>query len=179
LDIADILFGVDSPKEDFFDIAASPVAAAVMDALNRKAGDNWTFYDLITAMRPENVEAILKSNPYGKQEYKTYFQSPTASSTDLVKTLANKTKVLRPVAYAWTHAKEHLSLTDWVNSHTKSIVLANDDDYTKPSKGISRILLNILSKKLLGKENPPARTFLYLDEFENLGHISTLTRIAH
>ena len=178
-DIADILFGVGSPDEDYFDAAAPVIATAAMHALNQKAGDHWTLYDLITALRPENVEAVLKSTPYGEQEYNTYFQSPTTSSSDLIKTLANKTKRLRTVAYAWTHAKERLSLTDWVNSNTKSIVLSHNDQYARASKEINRILLNFLTKELLGKEHPPARTFLYLDEFENFGHISNLTRLAH
>ncbi len=178
-EIADVLFPEPKDSSDeFFSPAAQTVTAAVMDALNRMAPDNWTLYDLIAALLPENIEAVLSSNQYGKQMYETYFKSRVASSDDLVKTLANKTDRLLPAAWAWTHARESLSLTEWANSQTCSIVLVNDEVRDKAMNEVNRILLNLLCKQLLTVRNPPARTFLYLDEVEHLGKIETLKKIG-
>lgn len=177
-EIANVLFPALPSHHDFFGDASQVIAATVMDALNRQVGDQWTFYDLLTALRPENIEAVLNSNPYGKEQYKTYFQNSATSSSDIIKTLANKTDLLLPAAYAWTQAKDRLSLTDWVKTQTKSIILANNDEFDDVVTEVNRILLNLLCKLLLTVKPPPARTFLYLDEVEHLGHIATLKKIG-
>jgi hypothetical protein len=177
-EIANILFPPQPSSNEFFGDASQIIAATVMDALKRKAGDQWTLYDLLTALRPENIAAILTSNPYGKVQYQTYLDNPSTSSSDLLKTLANKTDLLLPAAYAWTKARARLSIKDWVKSQTKSIVLANNEEFEDAVTELNRILLNLLCRQLLAIKPPPARTFVYLDEVEHLGYIAKLKKIG-
>ena len=83
-----------------------------------------------------------------------------------------------PAAYAWTFSEESVSLSDWVRSQTKSIVVSACDEYEDSIHEINRVLLNLLCKELLAIKDPPARTFLYLDELEHLGQIAPLKRVA-
>jgi len=180
-EVAEILFPEPDPskKDAFFSPAARDVAVEVMVALTRKAETKWSFFDLLCSLQLENIEAVMSSTPGGTQRYKTYFQGTSGSTDDLNKTLRTKTATLLPAANAWRFARERLSLRDWAKSHTKSIVLFHVKKYDEASTEINRILLNILSQELLTIENPPARTFLYLDEFEHLERIKQMKSLAH
>lgn len=180
-EVAEILFPEPDPnkKDPFFSPAARDVAVDVMRALTRKAGTKWSLFDLLCSLQLENIEAVMSSNPGGAQRYKAYFHGTSGSADDLIKTLRTKTAMLLPAANAWRFARERLSLRDWTKSHTKSIVLFHVKKYDEAAIEINRILLNILSQELLTIENPPARTFLYLDECEHLEHIKQMTSLAH
>ena len=179
-EIAEILFPEPDPKkkDEFFSPAARDVTVEVMRALTRKAGTNWTLFDLLSSLQLENIEAVMSSNPGGAQRYTTYFRGSGSSTDDLIKTLRAKTALLLPSAAAWRFAKQRLGLRQWAQSHTKSIVLLRVEKHPKACNEINRILLNVLSQELLANENPKARTFLYLDEFEHLERIDRMIDLA-
>jgi len=179
-EIATILFPVgDSAQEGYFSPASRDVAAEVMLALNQQGGTKWTLYDLLSALQLENIESVMSVTRRGQDLYANYFRGSSPAVEDLHRTLRTKTALLLPAAAAWRNATRRLSIRDWVKSQTKTIVLLNDERHLKASREINRILLNILSQELLATKNPPARTFLYLDEFEHLGRIEMMTSLAH
>lgn len=179
-EIATILFPVgDSAQEGYFSPASRDVAAEVMLALNQQGGTKWTLYDLLSALQLENIESVMSVTRRGQDLYANYFRGSSPAVEDLHRTLRTKTALLLPAAAAWRNAARRLSIRDWVKSQTKTIVLLNDERNLKASRELNRILLNILSQELLATKNPPARTFLYLDEFEHLGRIEMMTSLAH
>ena len=179
-EIATILFPVgDAAQEGYFSPASRDVAAEVMLALNQQAGTRWTLYDLLSALQLENIESVMSVTRRGQDLYANYFRGSSPAVEDLHRTLRTKTALLLPAAAAWRNATRRLSLREWVKSQTKTIVLLNDERHLKASRELNRILLNILSQELLATKNPPARTFLYLDEFEHLGRIEMMTSLAH
>jgi len=179
-EIAQILFPKPDPtKKEFFSTTVWDVAVDLMTALTRKAGTQWTLFDLLCSMQLENIEAVMSSNPGGLQRYQTYFRGTSGSTDDIIKSLRNESSLLLPLAATWRLAKDRLSLRSWVKSQTKSIVLFHVKKYDEASTEINRILLNILSQELLTVDDPPARTFVYLDEFEHLGRINQMTSLAH
>lgn len=181
-EIAEILFPAsDGHREhEFYGPAVRDVATELMVALTRTAAQKWTFYDFLCAMQLENIQSILCSTPNGRRLYATYLEGKKSNvPEDLVSALRTKSASLLPAAYAWTHAKQRVSVREWVSSQTKSIVLFNDDDHFEENSEINRILLNLLAQRLLAIKNPPARTFLYLDEIEHLGRIEPLKRLVH
>ena len=176
--IAQVLFPDAPPNAttDYFPKAARNVAVAIMRSLRRKAGDKWSFYDLLAALQPENTMAVLAEYPDAQQVYQTYLAGTGSSSGDLAKTLSALTGLTMPAAWSWHNSTgPRLSLREWVKSQTKSIVLADNHAYPESSREINRILLDLLARYLLaiGKDSP-CHTFLYLDEFEHLGHIPVL-----
>lgn len=179
-EIAETLFPDPDPrrKDEFFSPAARDVTTEVMVALARTAGSKWTFYDLLCALQLENIEVVLSSTPRGRQLYATYLEGKSSATEDLPRTLRAKTAMLLPAAFAWSQARRKLSLRQWVQSHTASIVLSNDERHFKANNEINRIVLNLLFQHLMAVKNPPARTFVYLDEMEHLGRIEPLTRVA-
>ncbi len=52
------------------------------------------------------------------------------------------------------------------------------DEFEDAVTELNRILLNLLSRQLLAVKSSPARTFIYLDEFEHLGYIAKLKKIG-
>ncbi|HMO84030.1 MAG TPA: type IV secretion system DNA-binding domain-containing protein, partial [Lacipirellulaceae bacterium] len=131
------------------------------------------------ALQLENIESVMSVTRRGQDLYANYFRGSSPAVEDLHRTLRTKTALLLPAAAAWRNATRRLSLREWVKSQTKTIVLLNDERHLKASRELNRILLNILSQELLATKNPPARTFLYLDEFEHLGRIEMMTSLAH
>ena len=180
-EVAEILFPEPNrqTKDEFFSPAARDVTVEVMRALTRQVGSNWTLFDLLCSLKLENIEAVMSSNPGGAQSYATYFGASGRSTDDLIKTLRAKTALLLPSAAAWRFAKQRLGLRQWSQSHTKSIVLLRVKRHPKACNEINRILLSVLAQELLANEDPKARTFLYLDEFEHLQRIDQMVDLAH
>lgn len=178
--IAEILFPASAQTQQYFYEAARDVATAVMNSLRRKAGNKWTFYDFVMALQPENIEAVLKETEPGRQTYETYLTGPRAAPGDLLATIKSKTALWLPVASLWHHAQpptRPTSLRRWVNVTWNPIVLGNHAAHFSVMQELNRILLNVLTRELLACEAPPQRTFIYLDEFEHLGHIATLGQL--
>ncbi len=174
-DVADVLFPVEDPKRPHFAQTMRDLAVAVMDALREKTGgDNWTYYQLLAALQPQNISAVLSTTALGRDQLDTYLTGPHAAASDTKRTLRASTALCIPVAYAWHKAERRVSLRSWVKSDTKSIILGNYHGHPEAIKEVNRVLLNLLCNQLLAVKNKPARTFLYLDEFERLGHIDTL-----
>ena len=180
--VAQVLFPDAPPTAttDYFPKAARIVAVAVMKSLRQKAGTNWTFYDLLAALQPENTMAVLAEYPHAQQVYQTYLTGTGASAGDLAKTLSAMTALTMPAAWSWhSSSRPKLSFRDWVQSQTKMIVLADNHAYPESTHEINRIVLDLLARYLLaaGKDTP-CHTFLYLDEFEHLGHVPVLPKLV-
>lgn len=178
-DIADILFPEKdqaSEDEEFFVNLARDFTRATIDALRRRAGDQWTLLDLMCALQGANVLAVLSSTKRGQAIYDQYANDKAHSAVDAIKTLGSYTRVLLPLANAWTKAKRKVSFREWADSDTKSLVLTGSKTYRKGMRRLNRILLDVLSHFLFaGERTERPRTFLYLDEFERLGRLSFIT----
>lgn len=178
-EVANILFPVDDPKHPHFTESIRDLAVSAMGALREKAGGNhWTFYQLLAALQPANIEAVLSTTAHGKEQLDTYLSGAYAAPADTRRTLRAMSALCMPAAYAWHFAEHRLSLRDWVRQDSKSIVLANDNDHPDAIKEVNRILLNLLCSQLLAVKSKPARTYLYLDEFERLGRIENLPQLT-
>jgi len=178
--IAEILFPQTSQSQEYFCEAARDVATAVMNSLRRKADDKWTFYDLVMALQPENIEAVLKETEPGRRAYETYLTGPRAAPADLLAVIKSKTALWLPVACLWHHAKFPsfaIGMREWVKLFDDPIVLGNHPAQFSVMQELNRVLLNVLTRELLAVDRPLWRTFIYLDEFEQLGHIATLGQL--
>ncbi len=178
-DVADVLFPIEDPKRPHFAQTMRDLAVAAMDALREMAGgNNWTYYQLLAALQPQNISSVLSTTALGRDQLETYLTGPEATAADTKRTLRATTAPCMPVAYAWHKAKRRVSLRSWVRNDTKSIVLANNHDHPDAIQEVNRSLLNLLCNQLLAVVVTPARTFLYLDEFERLGRIEKLPVIT-
>ena len=179
-EIAEILFPSSggSNEGEFYGPAVRDVTTELMIALTRTAAQKWTFYDLLCAMQLDNVQSVLCSTPNGRRLYTTYLEGTKSNvPEDLPKALRTKSALLLRAAYAWSHAERRIGLRQWVRSQNKTVVLFNDDEHFEANTEINRVLLNLLAQTLLAVKNPPARTYVYLDEMEHLGFIKPMTRL--
>lgn len=175
-DFANILFPLsDKPSahERFFTEMACEFTVAAVDVLRQKAGDQWSFYDLLCALNMANVESVLSSTPRGLEAIENYVRRQGQSGTDALRTLSTETSELRPLAHQWRYAKNKLSLRDWAASGSKSIVVMTGRRNAKPHGRLNRMLLDLLGYYMFQQEGDTMpRTFVYLDEFERLDQLS-------
>lgn len=178
-EIANVLFPVVTEKDEFFAAAMQDISVAVMDALTRKSGGpHWDLYDFLCAMRGSNLPCVLSTTQRGKEAYGEYLGGTAASNEDTIKTIASKTHFLRPAAYEWRKAKHRISLRHWVDNDTKSIVLMGNARNEKAVLSINRTLLSLICKLIfaMDKKKSLCRTYMYLDEFEELGRIDSIIK---
>lgn len=181
-EVAGLLFPHESnsPVEKHYARSCRNIAVAVMEALTLEAnGPHWTFYDLLCALQMENLETVLSTTQRGQQTYQKYLSGTGAAGNEPFVALANKTEHLLSAAYQWRKAKgKPLSLRAWVNSDPKSIVLMSHKKNANALTDINRLLLGLLCQNLFSDDEQTPRTYLYLDEFEQLGRIDSIIKAS-
>jgi len=175
-EMAAILF----PKEDaehqpFFPLALQLLAGGIMTVFMEKASGQWTFADLIYALKsPDRIRKILQSTERGQETLSQIF-SEGDTLNNIMATLATRLQDYEIVASLWNHAETAYSLTEWSDGEAV-ILLRKHHIGSKAVDAINRALFHRASQLLLSKPNSESgRSWIILDELATAGKLEGLS----
>ena len=92
-------------------------------------------------------------------------------------TVATKLQRYEFIAAAWSHASEKISLKDWVEG--EYILLLGNDEATRTAlDAINQVIFRRVSELILNQsESETRRTWVFLDEVREMGHLEGLSRL--
>jgi type IV secretory pathway TraG/TraD family ATPase VirD4 len=165
-------------SQPYFDDAARELVAATMTSFIDCNPDNWTFRDVIYTVRNmRRLRQVLGRTVEGQEAIEAYL-SKDSTALDVMSTVANKTKYYKAVAAAWSHAKEKISLRDWVEGDY-ALVLGNSHVSRSAVRAINQVIFKRVSELLLEQEaSTTRRTWVFLDELRQAGRLDGLESFA-
>lgn len=159
-------------QESFFTEAARNLMGAVMTAFADTRPGNWSFNDVVYALRrKECLTAVLDLTPEGRDFKELYF-SKEKTALDVMATIANATNDLLEVAGAWENAREKISLMDWVRGEYM-LVLGTSHTAKPLFKKLNSVIVHRLAQLLLEHlpQDGSEDTWIFLDELSQLGNL--------
>jgi type IV secretory pathway TraG/TraD family ATPase VirD4 len=174
-EIAQVLIPDQPAQNPYFVDTPRLLMSATISALNRRAPGKWRFLDLLIAL--EHVQTVLKHDEPSRRVLEQHLAAPSETVSGVISTLANHIRPFKTAAVAWSHATQHLSITEWARSATGTLVLGNHANYEYAMRNINRVLFHLLAQALLDPEmrsNKNPRTYIILDELHQLGTLEKL-----
>lgn len=176
---AEICIPIDpNEKQKYFDEAARSLWAGVLEVFLKRKVRNWSFFDLIHALRNEaRLRAVLVETEEGRDLIRLYL-SNRETALDVMSTIGNKTKNFRFIAYMWDHAvrdegeKLKMSLTEFVHGDPGILLLVHSHRAAPAVRAMNNAMLFRLTQLLL--DLPDSRTrqlWCFADEARSLGSL--------
>jgi hypothetical protein len=179
LEIATILVEDEKGQNSFFVKAARDLFAAAMTALHLTRGSDWTFADLLIILSStERTRALLNSTLHTRAQAREHFERDDQRTLSNVQyTITANVSCFRPLAALGLHATRLYSLREWVNGNS-ILVLGNAEDCRAPIDALNRALFHRLTELVLAQsESTTRRSWFFLDELPDLGHLASLKRL--
>lgn len=161
----------------FFPLAAQNLVRGVLLSFQQTVGTDWTFRDLILALRyEERLRQVLEKVPEGRAVLDQFFQvGETLQGVRAM--LATKTAPFEVIAAAWDAATERVSLQEFLEGEFV-LVLGNDETCRTALDAVNRLLFQRLTELILGQtESRTRQTWLFLDEVREAGRLDGLSRL--
>jgi len=164
-------------SQPFFDNAAREILDGIIATLIRIAPGKWTLRDVVLAGRdPRLMRALFQKFPARAATLEAYLSNERGGA-DILSTLRTHLYDFAVVAASLSHAKKRASIEDWL-AGAGVLVLGNSDRSRAAVDALNRLFLARLGDLLLdGPEVNPRketkRTWLFLDEFRELGKLDT------
>jgi hypothetical protein len=181
--LAEMLYpdGGGGSNERFFVDGARALIASIVMLFNELAPGRWTLRDIICAANLEasDMRRLFDQVPRLKHDLQNVFTA--RSYSEIAVSVTVTLKKYGPVAAAWDYARrqgQEICLRDWVQSNSILLLPVRDED-TATLRPISALLLRRVSDLLLSlPESRDNRTWLFLDELADLGHITKIPDLA-
>lgn len=173
LQIAETLIHAEEGPNQFFSLAGIEIVASLMVALNLSAPGRWTLRDVILAVRsPRLLRAILgrRAETHGPL---VHFEEPRTLA-NILSTVRVRLAQLEPIAAAWDHAADEVSLDEWARGEM-ILVLGNDETTRVCLDALNRAIIRRSVELVLnGPEVDDWRTLYVLDEVAKAGKLDSL-----
>ena len=180
-------FAVGAKKQDaFFMGYAARILSIVMNVLNRAAKDAgqkpiWGFRELIYFVSSRKRFYGLISTYEDTAEELEEMKASSDQVAGVFSTLQNMFEQLKPLGECYYRARllgHTVSLKDFPDSN-KILLLGRDDENGKePLMALNRAIIDFCVAGIIGKptsdDTKAAETFIFADEFQNLGKIDKL-----
>lgn len=165
----------------FFWTASRQLVYAVLLALNRLAGTDWSLRDLLCALSSrERISHLTEMHPRAK-EIASAVLSDKQHSSGVISTLATKLSPLEQVAALWHKPPQHqpFSIATFLEK-PGVLILGNDPLLRESLWPINAMLLNSLSKHILrGPEVKAPRHWFVLDEFTAMEKVASIQELVN
>jgi type IV secretory pathway TraG/TraD family ATPase VirD4 len=170
LQVATALVPADKVEANpFFTTSVRNLYAATLMYLLRVAPGNFTLRDAVLIVESEHY---FRQVVYGIPEnhhLRRMFE-PAITWQSIETTVTAKTAELRILAAFWHHARQSVSLADWVADQSSTLVLGTDPRIDTTVTALNRLLVKRLSDLILaGPDGTAKRTYLVIDELPALG----------
>lgn len=165
----------------FFWTASRQLVYAVLLALNRIDGTDWSLRDLLCALSSrERISQITEMHPRAK-EIASAVLSDTQHSSGVISTLATKLSPLEQVAALWHKPPKDrpFSISKFLK-RPGVLILGNDPLLRESLWPINAMLLNSLSKHILrGPEVKVPKHWFVLDEFTAMEKVDSIQELVN
>lgn len=168
----------DSGPNAFFTKGARDILAGTFLALVLAAPDRWTLRDVVLAFTDAGtLRALLARSPHTADRLK-YFEEPRTLA-NLLATLAAELAPFVPIAAAWDHAANAVSLEDWSRGEFV-LVLGCEEAVRAPLDAINRAVFQRAVEVVLAQpDSPTRRTWVFLDEVREAGKLGGLRSLLN
>jgi len=160
----------------FFGDSARELIYAVILALNKSAGPDWTLRDLLCALdSSERIASVTANHPSAKRSVSRFLED-TEHSSSILSTLASKLGRFEQVAALWSsnpHARK-FTINGFLDK-PGVLVLGNDSVLRDSFWPINAILLKALANEILRRPNTlQPRHWFVLDEFRAMERVDCI-----
>jgi type IV secretory pathway TraG/TraD family ATPase VirD4 len=188
IEIATVLVPERGEREPYFPDAARALLSGVIESFMRIATrrspngyPEWTFRDVCLALRyPSRTRVILKFTKHTRHLLFKYV-GDTRTDKDIASTLENIMRRFSFVAAAWEHAKESISLHDWIENE-RILILGRSTTAESTVMQLNLAIFHRLSQLLRDlqeaereKGRPPRRNWIVIDELREAGRFVGLS----
>ena len=176
IEIAFTLIPREHESQPFFSDAARHLLYGVMISYIR-SGVDWTFADLLRGLSsPKRLRMILNRHAATRSLIPRYFYDQRLLS-NIMSTIATKMLPFEPIAAAWEHASERISLEEW--SRAESILLLGNSETSRTAiDAINRcIFKRACDITLHQKETLDPKTYFIVDELSEAGRLDGLVAL--
>jgi type IV secretory pathway TraG/TraD family ATPase VirD4 len=163
-------------KNPYFSMAAQQLLAGVFAFLMKTAPGRWDLRDVILIMESRVLlRQALERHAETRALVEEYF-APEETFANVRSTVANWMRRYRPIAACWHHAKDKVSLEEWIAGEYV-LLLGQDDSIRVQMDAINRALFLRASQLILrGSDSSTRRSWLIIDEVRELGNLEGLSR---
>jgi hypothetical protein len=168
----------DAGPNAFFTKGARDLLAGVILALVVNSPGRWSLRDMVLAFADaDTLRALLARSPHTADRLK-YFDDPRTLA-NLLATLAAELAPFVPIAAAWDHAPNKISLEAWVKGEFV-LVLGCEEAVRAPLDAINRAVFQRAVELILAQpDNPRRRTWVFLDEVREAGKLAGLRSLLN
>ena len=177
VEITYTLFHNEPGQHPFFAKATRHIAFCVIISFNL-SGLDWTLADLLRVLRSvDYIRAVLKKHAYTAPVYELYFSDPKLAAS-VIASIATRLLPYDPIAAAWEHAPESVSLQEWAESEYV-LVLPHSEICRSAVDNINRCLVKRATDVILGQsESFTRRSVLIFDELSDSGELGSIVPFA-
>lgn len=168
----------DAGPNAFFVKGSRDLLAGVILAFVVHAPGKWTLRDVLLAFADAGtLRELLARSPHTADRLKYFADDRTLAN--LLATLAAELAPFMPIAAAWDHAANKVSLEDWVRGEFV-LVLGCEEAVRAPLDAINRaIFLRAVELILAQPDSPTRRTWVFLDEVREAGQLPGLRSLLN
>lgn len=168
----------DKESQPFFSNAVRELLAAVVTVFVTTRPDAWTLRDVLLVMRSQDLlRAVLESFPYTRHIAANFLDAGEVTVGSILATVATKLGPFEPIAAAWMHAPEQLSIAKWL-SGTEILILGNDERMRSILDTVNQLFVSLAAQHVLTQpESDKRRTWFFFDEFSEAGKLRGLESI--
>lgn len=160
----------------FSDASRHLVVGVVMSFMLSK--HDWTLGDLLRVFQSQRaLKSVLKRHPETRDLVPLYLAEKRLAS-NILSTVATKLLPFGPVAAAWEHARQRMSLQKWAQSGMIWI-LGNSDVSRVPMQTLNRCMFKrACDLTLSASESTSRRNYFILDELADMARLDGLVSVA-
>lgn len=176
LEIAFTLIPREQESQPFFSNAARHLLIGVMLSYIR-SNVEWSFADLIRGVSsPKRLKAILQRHEVTRSLVSQYFYDRRLL-LNIMSTIATHMLPFEPIAAAWEHASERVSLEDWIRGES-ILVLGNSETSRTAIDTINRCMFKRATDITLSqRETREPSTWFVVDELSEAGRLDGLVSL--
>lgn len=176
MQIAEALIRTEEGPNQFFSLAGIEIVSSVMVAMNLAYPGRWSLRDVILATRdPDRLADLLGRRPETRGALVHFVEGRMLAN--ILSTVRVRLAQLEPVAAAWDHAEDEVSLKEWAEGEM-ILVLGNDETTRVSLDALNRVILRRSVELVLnGPEVDDWRTLFVLDEVAQAGKLDALSSL--
>ncbi|MCC7086548.1 MAG: type IV secretion system DNA-binding domain-containing protein [Pirellulales bacterium] len=162
----------DDPSSDATILeSARQILTALIVTFNRQAPGKWGLSHLFAALQENSLAVVLSSSPDTSRLFDLLATTPHLSL--VAEYLHAKLAPLQPLAAASRRAARHVSISAWLQS-SSALVLACHQPHQSALASVNRIILRLLTSRMLEVQPRSRRTRVFISDLDQVGRLDGL-----
>jgi type IV secretory pathway TraG/TraD family ATPase VirD4 len=170
----------DEKKESqpFFSNAVRELLVAIVTVFLITRPGRWTFREVLLVIKSKTLlKAVLGTHEFTKGTIHTFLECGEVTLGSIMATVATKLGPYEAIAAAWEHAKQKISVKEWLASES-ILVLGNDERVRTSLDTVNQLFIAITAQHVLAmSEDSNRMNWFFFDEFREAGKLPGLESI--